>query len=613
MPSAKRELRQRTQGVNMVFSSLCGLAIFIAVSPQDIDRGSTRAEYRIMAQDAKGDGERIPLQVEMTIHHPPRPFCVAQIPVWTPGSYRLRDFPEQVKVLSAKDAEGSELEVIQLRRDSWQVATGDSAAVTISYRVDLKPRDRFMMVSPERRCLTFEGPKVYMYLRDHTDIPCQVRFELPQGWSAASGLVDQGDGLYFAQDYDFLADCPVKIGEFQRFSFESHGKPIDVVVDALEDLDFDSKAWLANIKKIVDCQGDIFGGFAFDRYTFLYTASPRGGGGGLEHLTSTAIGVRAPQLIESPLTGMGITAHEFFHNWNVKRLRPAALGPFDYSRPNRSTGLWVAEGITSYYTDVTLARVGMRSEAQFWSSMQGQINNLENNPAREHVSSAMASYGVWEAKPRDRNLSYYNSGQVIGLLLDIEIRAGSENRSSLDDYMRILFDLCQTRNRGFEDHELVSVASSLCRRDMQAWFDRHVFGTVVPPYAEILSKAGMKFTETKDRRKVIRGIGRRGAKGQLYYQDPNARGPQFLVTDGVVTQVAGRPVKDMVDLGEQIARYEEGQSVELTLEHAAQGEFTLSVAISTVPTAKIELKQDSRADKLARSIRDGIIARDQGR
>ncbi len=597
----------------MIISSICALAFFVAVSPQDIDRGDTRAEYRIMAKDAAGDGERIPLQVEMTIHHPPRPFAVLQIPVWTPGSYRLRDFPEHVHVLGAKDEDGRELEVTQLRVDSWQVATGDSRALTLSYRVDLLPRDRFMMLSPERRCLTYEGPKVYMYLRDRTDIPCHVQFDLPEGWSAASGLVDQGKGRYFAQDYDFLADCPVKIGKFQSFDFESHGKRIDVVLDGLEDLEFDSKAWLANIKKIVDCQGDIFGGFAFDRYTFLYTAAPRGGGGGLEHLTSTAIGLRAPQLLDSPMTGMGVTAHEFFHNWNVKRLRPVALGPFDYSRPNRSTGLWVAEGITSYYTDVTLARIGMRSEEQFWAAMQGQINGLENNPAREHISSAMASYGVWEAKPRDRNLSYYNSGEVIGLLLDIEIRAGSKNRNSLDDYMRLLFDLCQTRNRGFEDHELVSLASSLIGRDMQPWFDRHVFGTVVPPYAEIMGKAGIQYRETRNRRKVIRGISRRGAQGQLYYQNPEPGGSRFIISDGVLTKLGGRPVEDMPALVDMIAGYEEGQTVELSLEHAAQGEFTVSVQVSSVPQVKAELKPDPRAGKLARAIREGIIARDQAR
>lgn len=388
------------------FTLLPALIFSAAVCAQDIARGPMRAEYTVRATTLKSDAGKIPLQLRLRLHQPPRPRTVFQIPVWTPGSYRMRDFPEHIHEVRAVDAAGEELPLDRLNRFSWQVGgTQDTPYVDLEYRVDLQPFDRFMMVPETRRALTYEGPKVYMLVRGHTDIPCEVRFDLPEGWTSASGLVAREDGTWFAQDYDFLADCPVKIGILRRWSFESHGKPIDVVIDSVEDFDFEEEIWLGNIKAIVDAQGDIFGGFAFDRYTFLYTASPRGGGGGLEHLTSTAIGLSQAQLASNPAAGMGVTAHEFVHNWNVKRMRPIELGPFDYTRPNRTTGLWIAEGITSYYTDVTMARTGMMDEERFWQAMQRQIAGLENNPAREHVSSAAASQTVWEPKARDRNLS----------------------------------------------------------------------------------------------------------------------------------------------------------------------------------------------------------------
>lgn len=613
MPSQAAMHGQSRPGLFMSIPSLISLAFFSIFLPQDIARGPLEAEYRIKARDAVGNEGVIPLEVELHISNPPRHRTVLQIPVWAPGSYRLRDFPEHISVIGAEGDDGEPLTVIRLNRHSWQVQNGNSRTLVFRYVVDLRPNDRFMMVDPRRRCLTYEGPKVYIYVRGHKDIPCRVNFDLPDGWSVGSGLVAQPDGSYFAPDYDFLADCPVKLGKFQRFGFESHGKPIDIVVDAVEDLDFDQDAWLANIKAIVDSQGDIFGGFPFDRYSFLFTVSPGGGGGGLEHLTSTAIGLRAARLIDSPKTGMGVIAHEFFHLWNVKRLRPEALGPFDYSRPNRTTALWVAEGITSYYTDVTLARIGDKTEEEFWLAMQRQIRSLENNPAREHLSSAQASYRVWDPKPRDRTLSYYNSGEVLGLLLDIEIRAHSDNRKSLDDFMRDLFDRCQARGRGFADYELASVASNLCGHDMSEWFDRYVYGTMVPPYAQILARAGIVYEQERSRRKRIRGLRRSGDQGELYYRDPDGLGRQRTIREGLVKRVAGKKVQSLDEVGEVIERMNTTSEVEITLQHPLRGEFTLSLRITTVPRVQVRLSIDPDASREAQAIRAGIITAIPGR
>ncbi|MCA8944367.1 MAG: hypothetical protein KDB80_17515, partial [Planctomycetes bacterium] len=343
----------------------CAASFFLSVPPQ-VDTGRTEVHYTVSAHDAMGTEDRIRVDVTMRVVHPP-PRMVVEIPVWAPGSYRLRVFPDRISRIEATDREGGDLEVERLHRFRWQVKTA-SDELTLRYQVELRGDDRFMMRGTQRRCITYEGPAVYMYLRDHKDAPCHVEFDIPDDWDVGCGLDHVEGRRYFASDYDFLADCPVKLGKFQRFSFESHGKPIDVVVDGPGDLEFDSEGWVANINKITDCQGAIFGGFPFEKYTFLYTASPGGGGGGLEHLTSTAIGITARGLRRSPRSGMSVTAHEFIHLWNVKRLRPRELGPFDYTRPNRTTALWIMEGITSYYTQVTLARCGLLDEDGFWKS-----------------------------------------------------------------------------------------------------------------------------------------------------------------------------------------------------------------------------------------------------
>lgn len=595
-----------------MISTLCTLLTLLPAPQKDIAPGPLSAHYTVSAVDAVGDGDTIPIRVEIRVEHPPRPRIVFQIPVWTPGSYRLRDFPERIHEVRAVSASGSELPVDRLHRNTWQVVHGGQSTVRLSYRVDLTPSDRFMMREDDRRCLTYEGPGVYMYVRGHKDRPCHVRFDLPKGWSVASGLVDRGGGLYFAQDYDFLADCPVKMGEFFRYGFESHGVPIDVVVDASEDLEFEHEEWIANIQKITDVQGEIFGGFPFDRYTFLYTVSRGGGGGGLEHLTSTAIGLSARSLEKSAETGMGVTAHEFFHLWNVKRIRPRALGPFDYTRPVRTTALWLMEGVTSYYTDVTLARAGLETPEEFWEAMARQIGRLESSAGRDNVSSAQASLRTWDSTPPGDEISYYNSGLVLGLLLDLEIRAQTRNRRSLDDFMRALYALCRDRGAGFDDAELVTLVDAVTGGDYGEWFDRHVYGTQVPPYSEILAHAGMRYVEERTEGRVMRGLRGIGNDDMPFYADPTARGAAQLRRSGRITAVGDVEVETLSEVKALVKEVEPGV-VELAITTPGGASRTVKVRVEVTADVEVVLEEDEQAGSLAHAIREGIVTGVPGR
>jgi len=200
---------------------------------------------------------------------------------------------------------------------------------------------------------------------------------------------------------------------------------------------------------------------------------------------------------------------------------------------------------------------------------------------------------------------------VLGLLLDIEIRSHSNNRRSLDDFMRDLFDRCQARGRGFADYELASVASNLCGQDMGEWFDRYVYGTMVPPYQEILARAGIRYTEKRSRRKLLRGL-RRG-RGMLYYRNPDAASQQRLIDEGTVSMVAGREVHNLGDVSAAIATMQIGDQVEITLEHPLRGEFTSKLSVTSVPRVQVKLQIDPQAGKEARVIRKGIIIGNAGR
>ena len=536
------------------------VAAVVTAHAQSTARPESHYVIRAIGCSANADG-RIPLDVTWTILAPPAGSMVIACPRWTPGSYRLRDFPERIDELSAR-IDGEQVRVERLRLDAWLVPTGDTDRVEIRYRVWLKETDRFMLPGNKRRALTYEGPQVYLYIRQLTNIPCHVKFVLPAGYSVASGLRRAEDGGYFAANYDQLADCPVKLGEFQTFDFEAAGARIEVVVDGPGEIEFEYpiEDWLGRIREIVETQAEIFGGLPFPRYVFLFTAVPgAAGGGGLEHLNSTCIGVSARALRRNPGTGIGTAAHEFFHLWNVKRIRPAALGPFDYSRPVRTRGLWLAEGVTSYYAQVTLHRMRIRAGESpdrvlpaFAERMRRAIQTLEANPARFHVGSTDSSEQMWEQKPADRFINYYGSGLVLGFLLDAEIRTASDNRRSLDDFMRTLLAFCEGQGRGYHDDELPMLLATVAGHESswRDWLDRHVDGTVPPDYPRILGAIGLQAAVQRNApTRYVRGarvLRVRGATPKVYWSQPDRLDRRWPSNDhsrhGFVERAAGQDV-----------------------------------------------------------------------
>ncbi|HLQ36731.1 MAG TPA: hypothetical protein VK348_02935 [Planctomycetota bacterium] len=567
------------------------------------------AHYTLHATGTKATLGVIPLTVELRLEHPRADRTVFAIPVWTPGSYRLRDFPERITPLAATAGE-RQLQVERLRDDAWQVQHGAVPELTLRYRVDLHPSDRFMDPGETRRCITYEGPAVYLYVRGQTDLPCRIHFDLPDGWSAASGLEPTPDGGYAAPSYDVLADCPVKLGQFQQFTFTSHDAQIDAVLDCATELQFDAEKWTAGLKAIVDGGGDIFGGLPVRRYVFLYTLSRSGGGGGLEHLDCTAIGLPAGSFRANPASSYGVSAHEFFHCWNVKRLRPIELGPFRYDRPNRTTGLWLAEGVTSYYGSVLMARAGHTTSRQFWNSMANAITALENTPGRHHTSPEQASLRVWDKQPPDRTVDYYGAGEVLGLLLDLQIRHATRNQQSLDDAMRALWRSCEEQGRGLTAEEIAAVVSRTAGTDLTPFFDQHVSGTLVPDYARLLACAGLAYQRETTHEQVLRGVVTRTNAPPTFADQAaieRSGGGDPLGTCGRIRTIDGKEIKTAADIPPILAAADR-PTLAVEFETPSGEVRTANAALEERQRGKVTLTPLDNADPLALAIAAGITS-----
>jgi predicted metalloprotease with PDZ domain len=248
-----------------------------------------------------------------------------------------------------------------------------------------------------------------------------------------------------------------------------------------------STLFASMVQRICEYQIDLMGDLPFTKYVFLYHFNLGFGSGGLEHLNSTTISLSAPMLKDSVTTGASVTAHEFFHLWNVKRIRPKALGPFDYSQPVRTKALWFGEGVTSYYADLTQVRTGLITPQLFLYLQARQIRILQTNPDRLQTSVEKASWEIWERGYGSAGVNYYNKGQLLGLLLDLRLRRETGNKKSLDDLFRYLNENYAKQGKGFKEDELPEIAGNIAGQDVSDFFAKYVAGVDELPYQEYLA------------------------------------------------------------------------------------------------------------------------------
>lgn len=427
-----------------------------------------------------------------------------QLPVWSPGDYHRQDFPRYVQNIKAyADGKEQELVVSHPNAETWQIPAAGAGRLRVVYSLPKMPPGFFSEnVAINAKQGFINGPAALMYVVGHKDWPAELDLKLPEGWIAATPLktAPLASGItaaFTAPDYDTLADSPLLFGAKEtivtrEFSFNGVKHTI-VFFDHLEAMDnFD--AYTPMLKSVVETETKIMGGVTpYPQYMFYCDIG--GPGGGLEHLNACRVALfpRANPNQLSPFF-----AHEFFHCWNVKRIRPAVLGPFDYVKPPITRNLWFAEGVTEYYSRVATCRAGLVPEATFFRHYNQAIRRFEANPAHLKTSADDSSLHVWEAggSQGSGGISYYDKGELIGLCLDLTIRHETHNRKSLDDVMRLLMQRHNPPKPGYGEDAIRDIVNEVAGKDLSALYNRLARSPEEMPFAECLGYAGLSATLT---------------------------------------------------------------------------------------------------------------------
>ncbi len=459
-------------------------------------------------------------EVRVTVEtQTPQAAIELQLPRWSPGRYAVFDFAKNVREVSyeapppaGRCSETHERQLLRLDTQTWRFFPCGATSMTLAYKVFADDLSGTFSQLNERHA-NFNGGALFMYVVGHKADAVKLSIAPPAGWRIVNGrMTSSVQREWQFANYDLLIDTPTEIGpDWTQDNFAVDGKTYHVVLHAVGGDAGRRKALAHDLEKIVRAETALWGAPEFSDYTFLIHTGAGERGDGMEHLTSTQIMQRGtltdPGAYESVL---GTAAHEFFHVWNVKRLRPVELGPWDFTKPVSTRGLWIAEGFTNYYGHLMQRRAGLWSDETLWQQLAGEINTIEKAPGGRLMSAEESSLvapfldaacHVQRTGLEQTSISYYDKGETIALVLDLLIRGRSAGRVSLDDVMRRAYqqfylDSPQAtyylRGRGYTSEEFQRVAAQVAGFDLADFFTRYVRGTEPLPYDEALAYVGLR-------------------------------------------------------------------------------------------------------------------------
>ncbi|RZM29508.1 MAG: M61 family peptidase [Pedobacter sp.] len=439
-------------------------------------------------------------EVEMNISGINKDFIDVKMPVWAPGSYLIREFSKGVEGFTAS-ASGKALRVEKVRKNVWRIYSAKAGQVKVNYRVyafEISVRTAFIDAS--HAFLSSTG--IFMYPDGYLKSPSTVKVIPFTGWNKVSTGLEPVAGspfTYMASDFDILFDSPIEVGTQDVFEFMASGVKHEVAMYGGGN--YDKEKLKVDMAKVIEQETALYGENPNKHYTFI-VHNYATGGGGLEHLNSTVLGAARNQYnTERGYNGfLELVAHEYHHLWNVKRLRPVALGPFDYDNENYTTNLWIAEGFTAYYENKFMLRAGFITPEAFVTRMGDAIASVENTIGAKVQSASAASYDAWikQYRPNENSgntsVSYYTKGEVIGILMDIEITNATKGAKSLDDVMKAMYLQCKTLKRGYTDAEFKAMVEKVSGISFNNFYEKYVNGVQPADYTTYLGYAGVKVT-----------------------------------------------------------------------------------------------------------------------
>ncbi|AXE99676.1 M61 family metallopeptidase [Paraburkholderia hospita] len=534
-------------------------------------------------------------EVTVTVAEPDPSGQRFMLPVWIPGSYMVREFARNIVTLRAFNDAGRKVRLEKTDKHSWQAAPV-KGALTLRYEVyawDLSVRAAHL----DDTTGFFNGTSVFLSPLGFEDAPCVVDIQKPAGpqfrnWRVATALTEArgtkryGFGEYSAQNYDELIDHPVTLGEFELATFKAHGVPHDIVI-AGRVIGLDMARLSADLRRVCEAQIALFEPRSkkapMDRYVFM-TQAVTDGYGGLEHRASTALICNRADLpvegrdetTDGYRTYLGLCSHEYFHTWNVKRIKPAVFAPYDLTQENYTSLLWLFEGFTSYYDDLVLVRSGLIKETDYFTLLGKTIGGVLRGSGRLKQTVAESSFDAWVKYYRqDENaanaiVSYYTKGSLVALAFDLTIRAQTQNRKSLDDVMRLLWqrygrDFFKGKGQGIEEADVEALFAEATGADLSELFAEGVRGTSDLPLDTLLASFGVTLEADVD----LKGKPSLGARMR-----GGADCTVAAVHDGSAAQKAGLSAGDVLiavdglrvtgsNLDALLSRYQPGAKVEV--------------------------------------------------
>ena len=526
------------------------------------------------------------LEVEMRLDWANMPEkAELKMPVWTPGSYLIREYARHVEDFTANNASGNILAWQKTNKNTWQIDTKGAKEIVVKYNVyanELTVRTNELNADHA----FFNNAALLMFPKDQLNASSTVKVVPFGNWKVATGLpkVEGQINAFRAENFDILYDSPFEVGDFKEISFDVQGKAHRYVIEGEGEYDLQKIA--ADTAKIVEEGYKIFGDLPYNDYTFIVNLR---GGGGLEHANSTALQWNrfgfTPKARYTAF--LNLVAHEFFHLWNVKRIRPDVLGPFDYENENYTKLLWVAEGATAYYEGILLRRAGLISEKEFFDARVSLIQQLQERPGRLETSLEDASFDAWikyyrqDENSVNNQISYYDKGEIVNMMLDITIRTASNGTKSLDDVMRYLYDEHSKKGRNYTPEDYQKISEMMAGKSLDDFFSKYVRGTEEIDFDGILHGIGLQLkAEANNANKSYIGANLAEEDGKLMVRSIPADTPAYeqgLNTGDQIVAVDGNRASQTF-LTNYIGEKKPGDKVKMTIfrfDRLRDIEFTL--------------------------------------
>ncbi len=519
----------------------------------------------------------------------PAAYLDIKIPNWTPGSYMIREFGRNIEAFSATDGKNP-LKTEKITKSIWRVYTSKAKFLALSYKVyafELSVRTSFVDASQA----LINGASVFVYADSWMNRPIELEIIPHPSWKQIAVALPGTAYRRTAPNYDMLVDSPIQLGNFETIEFMAAGVKHTVALVGQSNLN--KTELIPKISAIVEASKKVFGHHPCSEYLFIIQMAAQGGGG-LEHHNSTVLVCDRNSFGSKSgiVNFLALVAHEYFHLWNVKRLRPKELGPFDYQHENYTRLLWVAEGFTNYYDQKLLRACGETSPEDFLNSIATDIHNSETALGRSVQSLSESSLDAWikyykkNEMSANTTVSYYGYGAVIAALLDLEIIAATKGQKSLDDVMKQLYeDFYLKNNTGFTETDLLRALNETAKKDFSAFFEKHINGVIPPDYNAILSQAGLRLI-------------REPHKGPQWAMRQKTEGGRLIITE---TWRGGTAYESGLSVNDEILAVHGQRASEAILTYVIQN-------FKTGDTVKVLVARDGLVKEIPVVLRENIFS-----